>query len=290
MILVTGVSGQLGHALAQRLALREGEYKAVGRPDFDFEKPETIKACFEQARPTLVINAAAYTAVDKAESEPKSAFACNHLGPLALAHLCEAADIPLIHISTDYVFDGKKGSPYLESDPTNPAGVYGASKRDGEAAVLATQAKAIILRTAWVYSSHGKNFAKTMIEAGRRMPALRVVADQCGSPTEAGDLANAILAIVDRLYTTGWKSDYRGVFHATGAGDTSWYGFACAIFAEAAKQGYQPPQVQPITTAEWPTPARRPPDSRLDCTKLARVFGVTLPEWQDSLGPVVKTL
>lgn len=283
MILVTGASGQLGHALVQRLSERGAEYRAVSRPDFDFEKPETIKACFERIKPDLVINAAAYTAVDQAQTEPQAAKASNHIGPLLLARLCEAENIPFIHVSTDYVFDGNKGAPYVESDATSPTGVYGTTKRDGEEAVLATNAKAIILRTSWVYSDYAKNFAKTMITAGQKMPVLRVVADQRGTPTAACDLADAILSITDQIHQTGWKPDYRGIFHATGSGETTWYGFACAIFEEASKRGYQPPQVQPISTSEWPTPTRRPPDSRLDCTKLAQVFGVKLPEWSYAL-------
>ncbi len=290
MILVTGASGQLGDALSRRLAARGEAFTAVRRPGFDFETPDTISACFETTKPSLVINAAAYTAVDKAETDQEAAKAGNHTGPLALAKLCEAADIPFIHVSTDYVFNGDKGAPYLETDPTGPTGVYGATKRDGEEAILATNAKAIILRTAWVYSAHGKNFARTMINAGRKMPVLRVVADQRGTPTAAGDLADAILAIADRISATGWQPEYRGIFHATGRGETTWHGFAAAIFEDAAKQGYQPPEVQPIATADWPTPTRRPPDSRLDGGKLARIFGVTLPDWQDTLHDVVKDL
>lgn len=290
MILVTGASGQLGQALVKRLAERGIEYVAVQRPDFDFEKPETINACFRQAQPAVVINAAAYTAVDKAETEPEAAQAGNHTGPLALARLCEAADIPFIHVSTDYVFDGNKAAPYLESDPTNPTGVYGATKRNGEDAILATKTKAIILRTAWVYSGDGKNFAKTMLAAGRKMSSLRVVDDQRGTPTSAGDLADAILTIIDRINQTGWRPEYRGIFHATNAGDTTWYGFARAIFAEAAQRGYHPPEVQPIATAEWPTPTRRPPDSRLDCTKLKDVFGVSFVEWSKPLSSIVPDL
>lgn len=283
MILVTGASGQLGHALAQRLSARGIDYDAVQRPVFDFEKPETLKACFERAKPDFVINAAAYTAVDKAETEHEAARASNHTGPLLLAQLCAAADIPFIHVSTDYVFDGNKGAPYLETDPTSPTGVYGATKRDGESAILATDAKAIILRTAWVYSDHGKNFAKTMLGAGRKMPILRVVADQRGTPTAASDLADAILLITDQIKKTGWKPEYRGLFHATNTGETTWYGFACAIFEEAAKHGYQPPEVLPIATIDWPTPTRRPPDSRLDGAKLQRVFGISLPDWRQTL-------
>jgi dTDP-4-dehydrorhamnose reductase len=290
MILLTGASGQLGEALARRLEARRAAYTAVTRPQFDFEKPATVQASFAQTRPGLVINAAAYTAVDKAETEPDAAQAGNHTGPLLLAQLCAQAEIPLIHVSTDYVFDGLKGAPYLETDPTNPAGIYGATKRDGEAAILGSGARAIILRTAWVYSATGKNFARTMLTAGRKSPSLRVVADQRGAPTFAGDLAAAILAITDKITHTGWRPEYRGIFHAAAAGETTWHGFATEIFEQAAKQGYQPPEVQPIATADWPTPARRPADSRLDCHKLAEVFGLHLPDWRESLPGVVTEL
>ncbi len=290
MILITGASGQLGDALAKLCRERGIEFTAVARPEFDFEKPESIAACFAAAKPDLVINAAAYTAVDKAETDQEAAKAGNHTGPLALAELCAAADVPFIHVSTDYVFDGDKGAPYLETDPTGPTGVYGATKRDGEEAILATDAKAVILRTAWVYSAHGKNFARTMLNAGRKMPLLRVVADQRGTPTAASDLAAAILAIVEKIRATGWRPEYRGVFHATGSGETTWHGFATAIFAEAAKHGYKAPQVQAIATADWPTPTRRPPDSRLDCAKLERLFGVRLPDWQATLPEIVDAL
>lgn len=290
MILITGASGQLGDALVKLCRERGIAFTAVARPEFDFERPETIEACFAAAQPDIVINAAAYTAVDKAETDQDAAKAGNHTGPLALARLCEAAEIPFIHVSTDYVFDGDKGAPYVETDPTSPTGVYGATKRDGEEAILATGAKAVILRTAWVYAAHGKNFARTMLNAGRKMPVLRVVADQRGTPTAAPDLATAILAIVEKLRATGWRPEYRGIFHATGAGETTWHGFATAIFAEAAKHGYKAPQVQAIATADWPTPTRRPPDSRLNCSKLAHIFGVAMPDWQATLPEIVNSL
>jgi dTDP-4-dehydrorhamnose reductase len=291
MILITGASGQLGDALVKLCRERGIEFRAVARPEFDFERLESISACFAVTKPDLVINAAAYTAVDKAETDQEAAKAGNHTGPLALAKLCEAADIPFIHVSTDYVFNGDKGAPYVETDPTGPTGIYGATKRDGEEAILNnTSAKAVILRTAWVYSAHGKNFARTMLNAGRKMPVLRVVADQRGTPTAAPDLAAAILAIAAKIQATGWQLAYRGIFHATGAGETTWHGFACAIFAEAAKHGYKAPEVQAIATADWPTPTRRPPDSRLDCAKLTRVFGVSLPDWQATLPEIIDAL
>lgn len=290
MILITGASGQLGDALIKLCTARGLAFSAVSRPAFDFEQPETVAACFAAAKPTLVINAAAYTAVDAAESHAEAARAGNHTGPLLLAELCAGAKIPFIHVSTDYVFDGQKGAPYLESDPTGPTGVYGATKRDGEVAILASGAQAVILRTAWVYGAHGKNFCRTMLGAGRKMPSLRVVGDQRGSPTAAGDLAAAILGVVARIEQTGWRAEYRGIFHATGAGETTWHGFACAIFEAAAVLGQKAPEVAAIATADWPTPARRPADSRLDCSKLGQVFGVTLPPWRESLGPVVAEL
>ncbi len=285
-ILITGGSGQLGDALQKLAASRGLDFHAVSRPQFDFADRATIDACFAAARPSLVINAAAYTAVDAAEANQEAAKAGNHTGPLRLAELCAEAGIPFIHVSTDYVFDGAKGAPYVEDDPTNPTGVYGATKRDGEVAILQTGANAIILRTAWVYAAHGKNFARTMLNATRKTNTLRVVADQRGTPTAAPDLAAAILNIAQILVRDGWAPEYRGIFHATGGGETTWHGFAGAIFAAAALH----PELVPITSADWPTPAKRPADSRLDCTKLARVFGVRLPEWRDSLPGIVQAL
>lgn len=290
MILVTGASGQLGRALTQALAARGEAFSAVSRPEFDFEKPETVIRGFEKAKPGLVINAAAYTAVDAAETDIEAARAGNHSGPLLLAQRCELAGIPLIHVSTDYVFDGTKSAPYLETDPTHPVSVYGTTKRDGEVAILATAARAVIVRTAWVYSAAGKNFVRTMLTAGRKSPVLRVVADQRGAPTAAADLAEAILAIAGQIARHGWRTDFGGIFHATSQSETSWYGFAEAVFKEAAAHGYAPPALLPIATSDWPTPARRPADSRLDCGKLFRVFGLRLPEWRQSLPGVVAEL
>jgi dTDP-4-dehydrorhamnose reductase len=286
MILITGATGQLGRALAAEATARHLEFMVVSRPDFDLAAPATIDACFARAKPDLVINAAAYTAVDAAETERESARAGNHTGPEHLARLCAAHNIPLIHISTDYVFDGTKGAPYVETDPTHPTGVYGLTKRDGENAVLATAARAIILRTAWVYAPYGKNFLRTMLKAAQRTNVLRVVADQHGTPTAAPDLAAAILAIAEKIRAEGWQDSYSGIFHATNAGATTWHGFAKAIFEEAKDFGH--PRIDAITTADWPTPAKRPADSRLDCTKLSRVFGCSLPPWRESLKAVLE--
>jgi dTDP-4-dehydrorhamnose reductase len=289
-ILITGASGQLGDALMKLARARDVAFVAVRRPAFDFEQPASIAACFATAAPSLVINAAAYTAVDAAEQNFAAADAGNHTGPLALAELCAGAGVPLIHVSTDYVFAGDKGAPYIEDDATNPTGVYGATKRAGEQAILASGARAIILRTAWVYAAHGKNFARTMLGAARKMSQLRVVADQRGTPTAAPDLAVAILDIAAMLAGDGWRDEYRGIYHATNAGATTWHGFATEIFAIAAPLGLRPPVVTPIATADWPTPAKRPADSRLDCAKLAQTFGVTLPDWRVSAAPIVAEL
>ena len=282
-LLVTGGTGQLGGALA---ALAPAA-RVVRRPAFDFDRPETIAAAFHAAGPELVVNAAAYTAVDAAEDDPAAALRANRDGPAALAALCAAAAIPLIHVSTDYVFDGAKGAAYVETDPTAPQGEYGRSKLAGEQAVLAGCPRAIVLRTSWVYAATGRNFVRTMLAAGQSRDHLRVVADQVGCPTAAVELARAILGIVARIEQDGWQDRFAGVFHAAGAGSTSWHGFAEAIFATAALHGRRRPTVEAIRTADWPTRAHRPADSRLDCARLASVFGQRLPPWQESLAGVV---
>jgi dTDP-4-dehydrorhamnose reductase len=281
-ILVTGGSGQLASELAAARPLLR-----VGRPQFDFDRPETLADLLREAAPSLIVNAAAYTAVDRAETDADAATRANRDGPALLAEYCAPAGIPLIHVSTDYVFDGLKGAPYVETDPTNPTGIYGATKLAGEQAVLAACPRAVVLRTSWVYAAAGKNFVLTMLRLGAERDRLRVVADQVGCPTAASDLAAAILGIADRIGDGGWRDEYAGVFHAAGAGSTSWHGLANATFEAAARHGARQPAVEAITTAEYPTPARRPPDSRLDCNKLACVFDLRLPPWRGSLERVV---
>ena len=285
-ILVTGGAGQLATALA-----RQGgaAVRVVGRPGFDFDLPETIAATFAAAAPAMVVNAAAWTAVDAAEGDPEGAMRANRDGPAALAAWCARDGVPLIHISTDYVFDGRKGAPYVETDPTGPTGVYGATKLAGEAAVLDRCTQAIVLRTSWVYSATGKNFVRTMLNLAQTRDHLRVVADQKGCPTAARDLADVILDIASRL-RDGWDPRYRGVFHAAGSGWTTWHGLAEAVFEAAARRGAKRPTVAAITTAEFPTPAHRPADSRLDCRKLETVFGLRQPEWRGSLARTVDEL
>lgn len=275
-ILVTGGSGQVASSLA-RLA----DVRRVGRPEFDFARPDTIAAAFDPL-PSLVVNAAAYTAVDAAETDEAAARAANADGPGRLAALCARYSIPLIHISTDYVYDGAKAAPYVETDATNPQGVYGATKLAGELAALAASPCVTILRTSWVYAATGRNFVRTMLNAARKTSQLRVVADQHGCPTTADDLAAAILAIARRM-NDGWRDEYAGIFHAAGTGDTTWHGLATAVFDAAERHGLPRPTVTAIATADWPTPARRPADSRLDCAKLHQTFGVRLPDWRPSL-------
>jgi dTDP-4-dehydrorhamnose reductase len=286
-ILITGVSGQLAAALGEAAPSHQLAVRQFDRPALDFDRPASIAAAFAESAPWLVINAAAYTAVDAAEDDADAAFRANRDGPAQLARLCEAAGIPLIHISTDYVFDGLKGTPYVESDPTAPQGVYGASKLAGEQAVLAGCSRSIVLRTSWIYSPTGKNFVRTMLSVARRTDRVRVVADQKGCPTSAPDLAEAMLVIAARIATDGWQDRFGGLYHAAGTGWTTWHGLAVATFQEAVRHGAPVPTVDPITTAEWPTRAQRPPDSRLNCGRLEATFGLRLPPWRDGLARTI---
>lgn len=290
LILVAGKSGQLAVALDNAAASRGVSAACIGRPVLDFDRPASIAETFFRMAPWLVVNAAAYTAVDAAEDDTEAAMRGNRDGPAELARLCEGAGIPLIHISTDYVFDGNKGAPYVETDATSPQCVYGASKFAGEQAVMAACSRAIIIRTSWVYSPIGKNFVRTMLSVGQKNPTLRVVADQQGCPTSACDLAEAIISIAAQLAEDGWQDRYGGIFHAAGAGATTWHGLATAAFAAAARHGLTLPVVEPIATNEWPTKAKRPTDSRLDCEKLLGTFGLRLPPWQDGLERTVEAI
>ncbi len=289
-ILVTGQGGQLATALADALPARGFEALLVGQPDFEFDRPETIARAFATTRPEAVVNCAAWTAVDAAEESPAEVFRANAIGPAVVAGHCATAGIPLIQISTDYVFDGQKGAPYVEDDVPNPMSVYGRTKLAGEWAALAGNPQTVVLRTAWVHAPMGRNFVRTMLHFGAERPLLRVVGDQRGTPTAAPDLADAIAAILVRLRDGGWQPPYRGVFHATNGGATTWHAFAEAIFAAAAPFGGPSPVVEAIATADWPTKAARPADGRMACDKLCGVFGVTLPPWQDGLGRVVRAL
>ncbi len=283
-ILVTGGAGQLASSL---VAAGGGRIRRVGRPELDLADPDTIRRVFADAAPAIVVNAAAHTAVDAAENEVAASEAANRDGPRVLAELCARAAIPLIHVSTDYVYDGSKGAPYVETDPPAPMGVYGRTKLAGEEAVLAANPRTIVLRTSWVFSPYGRNFIKTMLNAQLKTNTLRVVADQQGSPTSAPDLAVAILAIIAKIEGGGWQDSYRGVYHAANAGTTTWHGLAVATFEAAERHGRTMPDVAAIRTEDWPTPAKRPADTRLSGEKLANTFGVTLPDWRPSLARTV---
>ena len=281
-ILVTGGSGQLAQALAEAAGARP--VRVVGRPDFDFDRITGLPAVLAAAKPALVINAAAYTAVDRAESDAAAAWRANRDGPAVLAAYCAAAGIPLIHVSTDFVFDGSKGAPYTENDAPNPTSVYGASKLAGEQAVLAACPQAVVLRTSWVYAARGRNFVLTMLNLASTRDRLRVVADQRGCPTAAADLAEAILGIADAIAREGWQDRFGGIFHAAGGGETTWHGLASAAITRAGAHGQkQPEAIEAITSAEFPTPVKRPADSRLDCSRLEQVFGLRLPQWEAAL-------
>ncbi len=290
-IVVTGGPGQLVLSLLERGAARDVEIIAVGPPELDLSAPddERVFAALAAAHPDVIVNAAAHTAVDKAESERELAFAINADGAGAVARAAARLGVPLVHVSTDYVFSGDKPEPYTEGDAPAPTGVYGASKLAGEQAVLASGADAAILRTAWVYSPFGANFIKTMLRLAETRDELGVVADQRGNPTSALDLADAVLTVAGNL-KSGAAPELRGVFHATGSGEASWADFAEAIFAAAAAQGGRSARVKRITTAEYPTPARRPANSRLDCSRLAQCHGVRLPDWHGSTAAVVVRL
>ena len=283
-LLVTGAGSQVGAELRRAVLPAGWNLVALGRDALDITDRDAVLAAVARERPGLVVNTAAYTAVDKAESEPEAAFAANAAAPGHIAVACRAAGIPLIHFSTDYVFDGAKPGPYVEDDPVNPLGVYGKSKEDGERAVRAELGEHVILRTAWVYSAHGYNFVKTMLRLAAERPELRVVADQRGCPTAAAELAAAIIAIARHIAAGNGRW---GTFHLTGAGPTSWHGFAEAIVRLAAPYTRKLPAVAAIATADYPTAARRPANSVLDCGRIVAAYGIAPSPWPDTLAEVV---
>ena len=290
MVVTGGTDGQILLSLADRGGAAGHDIVALGRPELDLMgDEEAIVRAVEQARPDVVVSAAAYTAVDKAESERDLAFAINARGAGAVATAAERLGVPVIHISTDYVFDGSKQAPYVESDAPNPVSVYGASKLAGEEAVLAASPNSVILRTAWVYSPFNSNFVKTMLRLASDRDEVGVVADQRGNPTSALDIAEAIIAVANNLVASDGR-DLRGVFHMTGQGEGTWADFAERIFATSASVGGPSASVRPISTADYPTPAKRPGNSRLDSSKLAQIHKVSLPHWHGSTEEVVRRL
>lgn len=288
-ILVLGASGQVGSETMLADWGPDTVLIGLARPDVDMAHPGMIDAAMAAHAPDLVVNATAYTAVDKAESERETAFAVNRDGPARLAALCAERGAALIHISTDYVFDGSKPTPYVESDPVCPISVYGASKEAGEAAVRAACPRHVILRTSWVYAAHGANFVKTMLRLGRERDELGIVADQTGAPTSATDIATAIVAIAKQISKSP-DSVVWGTYNLTGAGATTWHGFADRIFQRLERAEGRRPRLRAIATTDYPTPASRPANSRLDCARVRAVFGVTLPAWEDSLDRVLDRL
>lgn len=286
-ILVTGANGQVGHCLKEQLDESNIPFVAFTREQLDITNAAAVDQAIQDERPTIVINAAAYTAVDKAETDPENAFAINRDGSANLARASARIGAPIFHISTDYVFAGDKASPYQESDSTNPQGVYGHSKLAGEEAVIAANPKHIILRTAWVFGEHGNNFVKTMIRLGRTRDTLGIVADQQGSPTYAGDIANALITMAD-IYNNSDELPW-GIYHYSGAPYTHWHEFAKHIFQQVEKAGlYESsiPTLNAITTQDYPTPAKRPANSRLDCDKIVRTFGIEASNWQQALNNI----
>jgi len=289
-LVVTGRHGQVARALVERGRSAGVEVVCLARPEVDLTEPDLVARTIEATRGDVVINAAAYTAVDKAEAEPDLAMRVNGEGARAVAAAAARTGRPVVQISTDYVFDGVLDRPYCEDDPVGPLGVYGRTKLAGETAVAAANARHVIARTAWVYSPFGHNFLKTMLRLGLTRDEVDVVADQWGAPTSALDLADALIAMARRLVGEPDNASLYGAFHATGSLYTSWAGFAAAIFAQAAMLERRPVAVTPISTAQYPTPAARPANSRLDAGKLHRVYGLALPEWRSSAHDCVKRL
>ena len=299
-ILITGECGQVGEALIRTLA-PYGEIVAPTLEAFDLTDTEAIRRLMREVRPRWVVNAAAHTAVDKAESEPELAFAINATAPRILAEEAKDIGAVVVHYSTDYIFDGSKPTPYVESDPANPLNVYGRSKLAGEMALSASGAAYFTFRTSWVYGATGNNFVRSMLRLAREREHLRIVADQHGGPTWSFELARMTADVIGQMERLAERNKcspseaampLSGVYHATGSGETTWCGFAAQAIAELQKHepGTKLASVEPIPTSEYPTPAKRPLNSMLDCSKLARVFGWRMPDWRDSLSLVVAEL
>ncbi|MNQ55182.1 dTDP-4-dehydrorhamnose reductase [compost metagenome] len=279
-ILLSGQYGQVSRELQQRLG-DTADLHVLGRDRLDLSHPEAIREQVRALQPDLIINAAAHTAVDLAESEPEVAFAINATAPAIFAEEAARIGVPLVHYSTDYVFDGSKAAPYTEADEPNPLGVYGASKLAGERAISAVGGQHLILRTSWVYSLHGRNFLLTMQRLLQEKPELRVVADQIGAPTWAGTIATSTCALIER-----WRQGHAGswgIYHLTAQGETSWYGFAEEIGRHLQAQGKPCARIEAIPSSAYPTPAQRPLNSRLDCSHLRQQWQVSQPDWREAL-------
>ena len=289
-VLVTGATGQVGTEVVGALRGR-ADVIAHDRSSLDLAHPENIAARVREAKPEVIVNCAAYTAVDRAESEPELAHQVNGIAPAVLAEEAARVGAVLIHFSTDYVFDGMKAAPYVEGDVPNPLNVYGATKLEGERAIAQAGCAHVILRTSWVYGPLGRNFMLTMIKLAGTREELRVVDDQRGAPTSSAQLARLTMQLLDAgLDKLRAES---GLYHATAAGSTTWRGFAEAIFEGMARRrgaGFRPPRVVPIATSEWPAPARRPANSVLSCERLAQRLGVRIPGWAEGLDEALSGL
>lgn len=289
-ILVTGRNGQIAASLRELAPLSGHEIIALGRPALDLAgDPAAIEQAIVDATPEVLVSAAAYTAVDQAESDRDAARAVNVRGAEAVAAAAKQRGVPLLQLSTDYVFDGRKAVPYVETDPTCPTSVYGETKRDGEDAVLRRYDNVVVLRTAWVYSPFGSNFVKTMLRLANDRDEVTVVADQIGNPTSALDIAGGLIAIAENLVRSD-EPRLRGIFHMTASGSANWAEFAEAVFKASEQVGGPTARVRHITTSEYPTPARRPANSRLDCAKLESAHAVRLPHWETSVRATVEQL
>lgn len=293
-VLVTGATGQVGGELVHLLQQQGLHYLAPTRAEMDLASPESIRSYVATHKPSWIINPAAYTAVDKAESEVEAATAINATAPGVLGEAAAAIGAPVLHYSTDYVFNGEGTRPWRETDPTGPLGVYGSTKLAGEEALAASGAAHAIFRTSWVYGATGKNFFRTILKFARERESLNIVADQHGAPTWSHDLARVALHTVQRAEATGnalaAMQQFGGVYHACNAGETTWYGFAQKFLQLAAKHepGTRFATLHPIATAEYPTPARRPANSRMNCELLADKLGFVMPDWTTSLEEVVR--
>jgi dTDP-4-dehydrorhamnose reductase len=280
-LLVVGASGQLSRALQSKA--RDGlEVIAIGRPMLDYEHSETVQLAVVEQRPDIVVSAGAHTAVDLAESEADRAWRINAVGPGFLAEVCSITDIPLIHISTDYVFSGDKAAAYVEADGAEPVTVYGRSKLEGERRIAAAMTRYAILRTAWVFSETGNNFLRTILRIAKTRASLNVVSDQVGCPTYANDLADTILTVAAKLIYSR-EDRCHGIFHVTNSGECSWFEFAQEIVQLSERLGGPSAAICPIATSGYPTPAKRPANSRLDGTKFVEAYGIRLRSWREAL-------
>jgi dTDP-4-dehydrorhamnose reductase len=288
--LVFGRSGQLGWELRHRLSCL-GEVKTVGSSEVNFSSPDAIRRAIRDFAPSIIVNAAAYTAVDKAESEPEAAWAINATAPGVLAEEAKGLNALLVHYSTDYVFDGSKDGLYVESDPTSPLNEYGKSKLGGEEAITAVGGDYLILRTSWVYGARGTNILLTMMRLAMEHPELRIVNDQTGAPTSSECIAQATAHILAQVVSKQGLQGRSGLYHLTCAGATTWFGFAEEFLRRLSTESGSPlPKLVPIPTSEFPRPSKRPSNSRLSCLRLEEAFGVKMPEWQTALSLVLESL